>query len=231
MSGLRQSTDPAFAAWAGTLATVVAVDVSLSGSARRGRRNGPPPGGLPGGRGRNGGLRAYGPWIALILAAATWEALGIDTGRRTPHLTISALALAFRSLDAALFFVWVIAGLGFGLARARARPAPQPVPSARAARAEAAPDRTGRSHGAGAAVIAVASSRQLALLLPASKAAGVAFWIAWLAAWFLLDAAARLSGHRFADAERLLVSVSRPLAARVVLIGAWAYAGWHLFAH
>ena len=36
------------------------------------------------------------------------------------HLTISALAQAFRALNAALLLVWMLAGLGYGLTRARA---------------------------------------------------------------------------------------------------------------
>jgi hypothetical protein len=47
----------------------------------------------------------------------------------------------------------------------------------------------------------------------------------------VIDLAARRSVGRVATAEEFVRLISRPTAANVVLVVAWAYAGWHLFAH
>ena len=54
------------------------------------------------------------------MVALAWDVLGIDTGPHEYHLTISALAQAYRPLNAALLLVWMLAGVGYGAARARA---------------------------------------------------------------------------------------------------------------
>jgi hypothetical protein len=156
--------------------------------------------------------------------ALVWELLGIDTGPHEPHLTISALAQAFRALNAALLLVWMLTGLGYRAVRSRAT----------------ALDSSGaQAHGvsggesASAAVIATfrPSARGLALLLPQSRAVGVTFWLALVVAGVLADRAARRSRGRLANAEDFVRLISGPRVARIALIVAWTFAGWHLFAY
>jgi hypothetical protein len=59
----------------------------------------------------------------------------------------------------------------------------------------------------------------------------VAFWVGLVAVCVLVDQAARRSRGRMANAGELIRLISRPRAANVVLVVAWAYAGWHLFAY
>src|SRR6202161_2403477 len=99
---------------------------------RTGARGGPPePAREPWPRhGRDGSgpaLRGVARWLALILAVLAWEILGIDSGPHQYHLTISALAQAYRPLNAALLLVWVLIGIGYEAARLRA-----PIESSRA---------------------------------------------------------------------------------------------------
>ena len=65
-------------------------------------------------------LRGVAPWILLVVVALAWDVLGIDTGPHQYHLTISALAQAYRPLNAALLLTWMLAGVGYEAARARA---------------------------------------------------------------------------------------------------------------
>jgi hypothetical protein len=67
--------------------------------------------------------------------------------------------------------------------------------------------------------------------LPANRAAGVGFWFAVILACLVIDFVARKSDSRLATAEETLRLISTTRLAQVVLIAAWAYAGWHLFAH
>jgi hypothetical protein len=69
-----------------------------------------------------------------------------------------------------------------------------------------------------------------ALLLPQSPAVGVAFWVAVPIVAVLIDAMARLSQGRWATAEELVRFLSTAWPANLALIGAWAFAGYHLFA-
>ena len=69
-----------------------------------------------------------------------------------------------------------------------------------------------------------------ALLLPPSPPVGVAFWIAVPVAGVLVDLAARRSNGRLADAEEFVRFISTSMVANVLLITAWAFAGYHLFA-
>ena len=69
-----------------------------------------------------------------------------------------------------------------------------------------------------------------ALLLPKSRAVGVAFWVGPIVACGLVELAARRSRGRLADAEEFVRLISGPPVDNVLLIFAWTYAGWHLFA-
>jgi hypothetical protein len=160
------------------------------------------------------------------VVVAAWEVLGIDTGPHLYHLTISALAQAYRPLNAALLLVWVLVGLGYEAARVRA-----PVDGA-----------GGRRHGNaaktpddGSTFVVAAGSLgahhgTTALLLPQSPAAGVAFWVAVPVVALLIEATARRSQGRRATAEEFVRFVSAAWPANLALITAWAFAGYHLFA-
>ena len=65
-------------------------------------------------------LRGVAPWLMLLLVTLAWDVLGIDTGPHQYHLTISALAQAYRPLNAALLLVWMLVGIGYEAARVRA---------------------------------------------------------------------------------------------------------------
>lgn len=228
-SGFPQSTTPAFTTWSVSLASIVAIDLLLW----RGQQNRrlalhlspadedwPRPG--QSGRGRR--LLGISPWLVLGLMALVWELLGIDTGPDEAHLTISALARAFRPLDAVLLLAWMLAGLGYGAARARS---PTVRPSTETYR--------GVSRGGSLSTVAVVvvghSMPMPALLLPQSQAVGVAFWLIVVVAAALIDLTARRSRGRLADAGELVRLISGPPVARILLVGAWAFSGWHLFAH
>ena len=213
--------------WSVSLAGVVAVDLVMW----RGRRHRRfafhlQPVDLPWPRPGRGGvgpaLVGVAPWLVLTLAVAAWEALGIDTGPDEAHLTISALAQAFRPLDAGLLLVWILVGLGYGAARARAPVVGGPDRSARGA-----PER-----GLSGAIVAGRHPEGApALLLPDNRGVGVAFWLVVVAAGVLVDLAARRSGGRLATVGELVRFTSESVPAQVVFIAAWTYAGWHLFAH
>lgn len=174
--------------------------------------------------GRRRVLLGLSPWVLLVTVLAAWEALGIDTGAHEAHLTISALAQAFRAIDAALMLIWMLAGLGYGATRARS-----PVAST-SRRAEA---RRPGAASSGAAVVIASRPRlsAFALLLPDSRAVGVAFWISWVGMCVLADLAARHSRGHLATAEDSLRWISAPGLAKIALVGAWTFAGWHLFAY
>jgi hypothetical protein len=151
-----------------------------------------------------------------------WEVLGIDTGAQQPHLTISALAQAFRPFNAGVLLVWILVGVGFGAALATA-----PVASTPRGRSD-----PGRLANLSGAVAFHHQHRGLSgLLLPADRGAGVAFWLAVVVAAVCIDQVARASRGGLATAEELVRFVSRPTIVRILLPLAWAYAGWHLFAH
>ncbi len=226
-SGFHHSSTGALATWSASLAGVAVID-GLWWQGRHHRRPGlrlppaardwPPP--ELGGRGRT--LRGVTPWLAIITVVVVWEVLGIDTGPHQPHLTISALAQTYRPMNAALLLVWILVGLGYGAARARAPVGGSPGPARRP---------IGRP--APAAALATLGHRAAgpALLLPSSRAVGVVFWVGFIVADLCVEAVARTSGGRVATAEQFLRVVSRPVVARVALVAAWAFAGWHLFAH
>ena len=231
-SAFHRTTTASEITWVCSLAAVVLVDVALW-RGRRGLRPGwrLEPDGEPWPRpGRGGGrsaLRGTAPWIALFLVALTWDVLGIDTGPHQYHLTISALAQAYRPLNAALLLAWMLAGIGYEVALARA---PADAANTPGAGATAEPDRPEAGAAMGG-MVAVAGHRVApALLLPQSPPAGVAFWVAVPLAALLVEWAARRSDGRVATAEELVRFVSTPRTAKVVLVAAWVVAGYHLFA-
>jgi hypothetical protein len=225
---VHRSTTAALAVWALSLAVVVAVDV-LVWRGRHHRRIAlrlapvdtpwPP----PDGHDPTGALGGISPWLALVLVVVVWEVLGIKTGPNQPHLTISALAQAFRPLAAALLLVWMLVGLGYGVARARA-----PVDGQSAEPVEGA---SRHASSTAATLGAQHTARMPALVLPSSRAVGVAFWVGLVVVCVMVDLAARRSRGRVANAEEFVRLISRPKAANVLLVVAWAYAGWHLFAY
>ncbi len=235
VSGFHRATPPARITWVCSLAAVVAVNVLLW-RGRRGRRLGwsVAPVGRSWPTAGRGALVGVLPWLALAVAAATWDVLGLLTGPHQPHLTISALSQAFRPLNAALLAVWMLVGVGYGLARARA-----PLLSDRSHRQ--APGGAGTSHG-GAAVAPAAAvhlapaaavhlAASVALLLPDNRAVGVAFWLSVAAVGIAIELVARRSAGRFATAEQLMRFITARRAANLVLVAAWIYAGYHLFAN
>jgi hypothetical protein len=220
--------------WGISLAAVVVV-AGLLFAGRRGWRLGIPvrapqaPWPRPGRGGAGPAFAGTWPWLALTLCILAWEILGLDTGPHQPHLTISALVLFARPLRAATLWTWMAVGCGFAWARARAaglREEPG-APELGAAR----PPVENRASRGRAPQVPGASAMVVGLLLPHVRAAGYAFWGCVVAAGVGLHLLGRRSGGRRADFEELLRFISRPAWARVLLIIAWTYAGWHLFAH
>ena len=230
VSGFHRSTTASETTWVVSLAAVVAVDVALR-QGKKGARIGwhldpaPEPWPRPGRGGSARALRGVAPWLVLIVLAVAWDVLGIDTGLHAAHLTISALAQAYRPLNAVLLLTWMLVGVGYEVARVRA---PLVVAPAR--------DTGGPREGvawcvAGVSVAPVGAHRFVpALLLPSNKPAGVAFWIAVLVAAVVLDLWARRSAGRLATAEEFVRFVSTATLANFALIIAWAFSGYHLFA-
>jgi hypothetical protein len=233
VSGLHRSTEPAEVTWLLSLAAVVAAAVALSrgrGRERYGWHLEPAadPWPRPGRGGGRRALRGVAPWLALIGVALAWDVLGLDTGPHSYHLTISALAQAYRPLNAALLLVWLLVGIGYAAARVR-------VPTARAPRSvpPTGADPNGPERGAvlSAGVLTVGSHPVTpGLLLPPSPLLGVAFWIAVPAVALLVDAAARRSAGRVAKGEEFIRFISTAKWANALLIAGWAFAGYHLFA-
>jgi hypothetical protein len=232
-SSYHRSTTPALVTWCASLAGVVAVDLLFW----RGRHNtrlsvslSPASTGWPR-PGQGGSTRVFlgiSPWLALLLIVVVWEVLGIDTGPHVAHLTISALAQAYRPIAAALLLVWMLVGLGYGAARARAPLDPMPGQAGQGGQAG-----LGASPGVSLSAVPIGIPHRAlppALLLPGNRAVGVAFWVALVVAGVLVDLVARHSRGRVAGAEEFVRLISRPTAANILLVVAWGYAGWHLFA-
>jgi hypothetical protein len=156
--------------------------------------------------------------LVLVTVAAAWDVLGIDTGTHEAHLTISALSQAFRPLNALLLLVWMSVGIGYGVARARS---PVPAVPPASPQGDVAPRW-------GAAFIPTAA--RPALLLPSSRPLGVAFWLAVLAVGIVIDVVARRTHGRVATVEELVRFISTSWIANVVVVFAWTFAGYHLFA-
>jgi hypothetical protein len=231
VSADHRTTSAAEITWVVTLAGVVLFDVALW-RGKLGRRWGVrlPLAGDPWPRpGRGGGgpaLNGVAPWVVLIAVALAWDVLGIDTGPHQYHLTISALAQAYRPLNAALLLVWVLVGIGYEAARV-CRPrdgagltgpgsARQDPP--RGAASAVAMGMMGPHHGTPA------------LLLPQSPLVGVVFWVALPAVAALIEVTARRSAGRLATGEEFIRFISTARLANFSLIAAWVFAGFHLFA-
>lgn len=229
-SGFHHSSTPALATWSGSLAGVVLIDLWL-GNQRRGWRPAltlrPASNRWP----RPGSGVAYrtflgiSPWMAIFIVTIAWEALGIDTGPHQPHLTISALAQAYRPMNAALMLVWILVGIGYGAARSR-----QPVVTSDGNGRDDGTPHVGSPASLGMLMVGQVGFSP-ALLLPNSRAVGVGFWVGFVIACVMVDLVARRSRGRLANAEELVRLVSRPPLANIVLIAGWTFAGWHLFAH
>jgi hypothetical protein len=231
VSGFHRTTAAAEVTWLITVAAVILVDVALW-RGRTGRRLGwrLRPVSEPWPRKDSGGsgpaLSGVAPWLVLIVVLIAWEILGIDTGPHQYHLTISALAQAYRPLNAGLLLVWMLVGIGYEAARVRgpidsnlARPdQTQPQPPEHGAAFTTAIGSLGAHHGG------------TALLLPQSPPVGVAFWVAVPLAAVLIDWAARHSEGRSASAEEFIRFISTSRLANYALIAAWCFAGYHLFA-
>jgi len=165
----------------------------------------------------------------LFVVALGWDVLGLDTGPHEYHLTISALSQAYRPLNAALLLVWILVGIGFGAARARSPVEREGVPFP-PVRTDPDTPAAGTTLGAGLITLGGHPIVVPALLLPSSPPVGVAFWIAVPIAGLVVDQAARRSGGRMANAEEFVRFISTPRIANLLLIGAWVFAGYHLFA-
>jgi len=228
VSGFHTNTTPAVVTWVVSLGAVIVVDTVLW-RGLPGRRHGwrldpsPNPWPRPGRGGAHAALRGVAPWLVLIAVALAWDVLGIDTGPHEAHLTVSALAQAYRPFNAALLLVWMLAGLGYGVARATAPLSTDAPPT----------------HDPGTATALCAAGPVLrghplsgpALLLPSNRPVGITFWVAVLVAGVVIDLIARRSDGALADAAEFVRFISTSKLANVVIVLAWAYAGYHLFAH
>jgi hypothetical protein len=223
VSGFHTDTPAAVATWCVSVGFVAGVDLILWSRGPRKDTKGSElspaePWPRPGRGGPGPAVHGLSPWLILIAVAAIWDVLGIDTGVHQAHLTISALAQAFRPVNAALLLVWMLVGMGYGLARARA---PHRGRSAKPA-------------GPHMFVASMVPSRghpeMPALLLPSSRPVGLLFWGATCMAGIVIDQAARRSRGRFATSGDFVRFTSTALPARILLIAAWTFAGFHLFA-
>ena len=172
-------------------------------------------------------MRGVSPWLVLFLVALAWDILGIDTGPHRYHLTISALAQAYRPLNAAVLLVWMVVGVGYEAARVRTpvsvlRPLASPAPGG---------DARGTPGMFAACTLGLgAHANTPALLLPSSPPVGIAFWIAVPLAGIAIDLVARHTDGAVATAEEFVRFISTSRVVHVLLIAAWAFAGYHLFA-
>jgi hypothetical protein len=223
VSGFHTDSAAAVASWLVSVAVVACIDLTMWSRSHgaEGRASQLSPAEAwprPGNGGAGPTFYGLSPWLILFALAAAWDVLGIDTGPRQAHLTISALAQAFRPVNAALFLVWIFVGFGYGLARARA---PHTT----------SPGQPGGPHVmAGLLVPLRGRSSVPSLLLPSSRPVGLLFWGAVLIAGLVVDQAARRSGGAFATSGDLVRFTTSALPIRIVLIAAWLFAGYHLFA-
>lgn len=223
VSGFHRDSAAAVATWCVSVGFVAGVDVMLWLRGRRkdtkGSRLSPAePWPRPGRGGPGPAVHGLSPWLILIAVAAAWDVLGIDTGVHQAHLTISALSQAFRPVNAALLLVWMLVGMGYGLARARA-------PRRKRSANPAGP------HVLVASMVPPRGHPEIpALLLPSSRPVGLLFWVAACMAGIVIDQAARRSRGKFATSGDVVRFTSTALPARILLIAAWTFAGFHLFA-
>ncbi len=231
VSAFHRRTPAAEITWLITTTGVVLVDVALW----RGTKGERPPWQLqrvsepwprPGRGGSGPACRGVAQWLVLIAVILAWEILGIDTGPHQYHLTISALAQAYRPLNAGLLLGWVLVGIGYEAARVRAPPA-----NNRARPGQAGPHSPKHGTAFTMAMGSLGAQHQgPGLLLPQSPPAGVAFWVAVPLAAVLIDWVARRSEGRRASAEEFIRFISTSRGAHYALIAAWGLAGYHLFA-
>ncbi len=231
LSGYHRTSVAAEVSWVASLLAVILVDLALwQGKAGRGVGWHLEPARDPWPRADRGGpvpaLRGVAPWLALIVVVLAWNVLGVDTGPGRYHLTVSALAQAYRPLNAALLLVWVLIGIGYEVALVRAPGST--IEAGQQARDPHAPE-------SGSALAAAMGSLGghhggPALLLPSSPPVGVAFWVAVPLVAALIDMAARRSDGRRANAEEFVRFISTSRLAHVALVVAWVFAGYHLFA-
>jgi hypothetical protein len=233
VSGFHRSTTAAEVTWGCSVAAVLSIGVLLC-RGQRGLGFGwyfepvADPWPRPGLGGTRRALLGVAPWLVLILVAVGWDVLALDSGPHSYHLTISALSQAYRPLNAAVLLVWLACGVGYQVARVRAPRAPTGTEG----QAHAGPDEPVM-----AAVSGVAGhgprghmASVPALLLPSSPPLGIAFWVAVPVAALVIDLVARRSAGRLATADEFVRFVSTARTANVVLIAAWLFAGYHLFA-
>ena len=236
VSGFHRDTVAAEVTWLVSLGAVVAIDLGLW-AGRRGLSWGwyveptaeawP----RPGRGGSTPAMLGAAPWAGLVLLALGWDVLALDTPPRQYHLTISALSQAYRPLNAALLLLWLGIGVAYGVTRARA-PEETRMPAG-------APDTTPGTSLSGVFGVASATmGRHSALvgrtfpglLLPQVPAVGVFFWAAAPVVAIAIDQLARRSGGRIANAEEVLRFVSTATPVKILLVVAWGFAGYHLFA-
>jgi hypothetical protein len=236
VSGFHRSSTPAEITWVVSLAMVIAAAALFrrgrSGAAfgwRIGTASEPWPRG-----GRGGGRKALAgvaPWLGVIIVAAAWDALGIDTGPHEYHLTISALSQAYRPLNALLLLVWMLVGIGYAAARARAPSGMRRRDTRSGLSVESERPSGGALCAAGLAPGSGTGHSLLpALLLPSNRPVGVVFWVGLLVVVAVVDLLARRSDGRVATAEEFARFISSAAPANVALIATWAFAGYHLFA-
>ena len=237
VSAFHRDSVAAELTWLVSLGAVAVVDIALW-AGRKGLGRGwhlepaVEPWPRPGRGGNAPALLGITPWLGLIVVAVGWDVLALDTSPSQYHLTISALSQAYRPLNAALLLLWIGIGLGYGATRARAPVDPT-------CEASGAPDATPGASHSGVVVLATATvSRHPAfaggtvpgLLLPEVPAVGVVFWAAVPVVALAIDQLARRSGGRIANAEELLRFISTATLVKVLLVAAWGFAGYHLFA-
>ncbi len=232
VSAYHRTTVAAEVTWVLSLGAVLVVDVALWRGKNR-RRFGwhlepvDDPWPRPGREGGRLALRGVAPWILLFALALAWDVLALDTGPHEYHLTISALAQAYRPLNAALLLVWIAAGIGYVVARVRA---PVHSQNTSGSLVETDPD-TPAPSALGAGMLSGGGHPFApALFLPSSPPVGLAFWVALPILVIVVDQSARRSHGRVANGEELIRFISKPTVANVVLIGLWVLAGYHLFA-
>jgi hypothetical protein len=227
VSGEHRRSGAAETTWLVTLCAVLLFDLALWRGRSGGHRglhlqpaNEPWP---RRGRGGNGpAFRGVAPWLALAAAALAWDVLGIDSGPHQYHLTISALAQAYRPLNAALLLVWILVGVGYEAARVRA-----PIDDAGAAYDGGDPQGPEYRGTFVAAMGPLGIERGTsALLLPQSPPVGIVFWVAIPVVAVLIDAAARRSDGRAATAEEFVRFISTSGLVNLALIAAWALAAF-----
>jgi hypothetical protein len=176
-------------------------------------------------------LRGVAPWLVIIVVAAAWDALGIDTGPQQYHLTISALSQTYRPLNALLLLVWMLVGIGYAAARVRA-PSGMSGQDASSGPSIEPERRSGTALCAAGLAPAAGTGHPLtpALLLPSNRPVGVVFWVGLLVVVVVVDLLARRSDGRVATAEEIARFISSAAVANIALVAAWAFAGYHLFA-